>query len=456
MLLPRLMIAAPSSGQGKTTAAMGIMATLKRRGLRVQPYKVGPDYIDPAFHTAITGQNSVNLDSWLLDSGYLKKMICTYSRDADISIIEGVMGLYDGFGSDPLEGSTAGIAKLLKTPIILVIQANGMAASTAALVYGMKEFGKCDIKAVIINMPSSFNHYNIVKKAIEEHTGVDVIGYIPKSDNIELKSRHLGLVQCCETEHLSLIIEKLADVIEDNIDLEKLLSIAGEAEELHKLPMSAERKNTLLKIGVAMDAAFSFYYHENLELMKRLGAELVYFSPLSDQSLPNGIGGIYIGGGYPEVFAERLSMNIDIKIELKKMAEAGMPIYAECGGFMYLNESIQSLEGNVYPMVGIFDGKAEMTERLQNFGYLELEALDDNYMLKDIESLKAHEFHKSKITRQGTAFSIKARKSRNSKLEEWCCGMSYKNVFAMYPHVYFPSNVKYAENFINKCREYLK
>jgi len=455
-LYPRLIIAAPASGSGKTTFSLGLMAAFCRRGLAVQAYKVGPDYIDPAFHSAITGRSSINLDGWMLDEAYMKKMFLSYSRDADLSIVEGVMGLYDGYGDEPLLGSTAGMARMLHAPVILIMSAHGMAASAAAAVYGMQEFGEIKIAGVVINKPSSPNHYRIVKEAIERHTGVKVAGFLPKTPGIELKSRHLGLIQSCEIENFSLITRRLADLVEENVDLDYLIQTAGGAAKMEAasfLPREEKREDRV-NIGVAWDQAFSFYYYENLALLERLGANLRFFSPLNDDRLPDGCSGLYLGGGYPEVFARELATNREIKAEIGQAAEAGMPVFAECGGYMYLNRSFTSPEGKVYEFAGIFDGEAEMTETLQNFGYVALTGLKDTILFGKGQRSRAHEFHRSVIKRKDQGYCVTVQKRKNGETIAWQCGRSYKNVFGMYPHVYFPSNMAFARRFIDRCRDY--
>lgn len=457
MRMPRFVVAAPGSGHGKTTVSMGLMAALKKRGLRVQPYKVGPDYIDPAFHTAVTGRPGINLDGWLLDGEYIKSMVRTYSGDVDISVIEGVMGLYDGIGSDPIAGSTAGIALLLNAPVVLVIQAKGMSCSAAALVYGMKAFQNVGIKAVIVNKPTSVNHYNTVKLAIEKNTDIKVIGYLPEHKEIELKSRHLGLVQSSETEELPVLVEKLANLIEEHIDIDALIKMAEDTNALQGSPLKKViASEGPPRIAVAMDKAFSFYYHENLEILRRMGAHLRFFSPLKDEKLPENCCGIYIGGGYPEVFAKELEANGSIRREIKEKALDGIPVLAECGGYMYLNRSVKADNENEYGMVGIFEGRAFMTSKLQNFGYAEAAALTDTPYLKSGEKVRIHEFHKSLIQRDNEAYCVKIVKHREEQLEEWLCGMTRGKVFGMYPHIYFPSNMQIASRFVEQCKQYLK
>jgi cobyrinic acid a,c-diamide synthase len=464
--IPRLVIAAPSSGSGKTTFSMGLMAALCRKGLKIQPFKVGPDYIDPAFHTAITGRNSINLDSWMLRETDIQELFERYSQGTDISIIEGVMGLYDGFGDDPLKGSTAGIALLLQTPVILIMTVDAMAASAAAIVYGLKEFGRVNVAGVVINQPSSEHHYLMVKQAIERYAGVKVAGFLPRAADIKLKSRHLGLVQSSETENLSEIIDTLAGLIEENVDLDLILEIAQAAPLWKTAPGETPLKDIALspigpfgtakapRIGVAWDQAFSFYYHENLEILRRFGAELAFFSPLKDPALPAGISGLYIGGGYPEVYAREVSANTSLREEIRELAERGLPIYGECGGYMYLNKCFKNAAGETYPFVGIFDGEAVMTGKLQNFGYLEIEGLTDTVLFHKGDRIRAHEFHRSLVLRKDEDFCIRGKKTVSGEKKNWLCGRKYKNVFGMYPHLYFPANPEFARNFVQACREW--
>ncbi|ATW28123.1 cobyrinate a,c-diamide synthase [Candidatus Formimonas warabiya] len=454
-VLPRLVISAPASGSGKTTFSMGLMAAYCRQGLSVQPFKVGPDYIDPAFHTAITGRNSVNLDGWMLDERSIKQMFVRYAQGVDLSLVEGVMGLYDGYGDDPFQGSTAGIARILDAPIVLIMTAQGMAASAAAVLYGLKEFGKANIAGVIINQPSSPNHYRTIKQAVENHTGIKVAGFLPKTSGVALKSRHLGLVQSSETENLAGIVDRLADLMQDHIDLDFLLTTAKQSPlwDREELP-SCQSEPEEMNIAIAWDKAFSFYYYENLEILRRLGAHLKFFSPIHDISVPEDCSGVYFGGGYPEVFAEEVAANTLLKKDIREKAEAGLPMFGECGGYMYLNRSFTRTDGKTFEFVGIFDGATVLTERLQHFGYLELEGLVDTVMFQKGDRIRAHEFHKSLIQRTDVDYCVKAQKIKNGQMVEWQCGRAYKNVFGMYPHIYFPSNMNFAHNFISRCREY--
>ncbi len=454
----KIIITAPYSGSGKTTATIGIMDALVRMGLSVQPFKVGPDYIDPAFHKAVTGRPSINLDNWLIDENYIKNMFTDYGKDSDISVIEGVMGFYDGYGTENIySGSTAGICRLLGAPPILVMDAHGMAATAAAIVKGIFELGGFDKGGVIINKVTSLNHYNILKKVIESHTGISVIGCIPDDPEVKLHSRHLGLIQSLEIEELQWIIKRLGDMVKDNVDLNMLLQISSQGKDIVQTPIyNLPIKETGLKIAVAYDRAFSFYYEENFNILKRMGCRLCFFSPLSDKKLPDDVSGIYIGGGYPEVFAETLSQNREMLIAIKKASEMNMPIYGECGGYMYLNNSIITSDIKEYEMTSIFPGKAVMTERLQNFGYTEVTCKKDNILMKKGDKVRGHEFHKSKIIREDEDFYISMEKRRNGFLKQWQCGSMKNNTFGMYPHIYFPSNINIAKNFINSCQKFNK
>ncbi|MCT4598941.1 MAG: cobyrinate a,c-diamide synthase [Vallitalea sp.] len=449
---PRLIISAPHSGTGKTTLTMGIMSVLKHRGLCVQPYKVGPDYIDPEFHRLVTNRPSINLDGWILEDNINQELFIKYSKDADISIIEGVMGLYDGYMSEPMIGSTAHISKLIDAPVILVMNAKGMSTSAAALVHGMISFRNINIKGIIINRPASERHYNILKNTIEQHTGVSVIGYLPKLEDVKLESRHLGLVQSSEIHDINSKIKKLSETVAETINIDKLIKIANDTPTIEWEDSNKEKQNYEVNIAVAKDKAFAFHYNENIEILKKLGANIHYFSPLQDTKLPDKCDGIYIVGGYPEVFAEQLSKNILLMKEIKNKAENNIPIYGECGGYMYLHESITTLDDKTYKMVGIFKGRAYMKKRLQNFGYTTVEGIDNTILFDKGMSFRAHEFHRSIVDREDKKYYIKASKGD----KEWNCGKIYNNVYGMYPHIYFPSNIAIAEKFIKSMAEVKK
>lgn len=453
MKIPRLVIAAPYSGAGKTTVTIGLMAALTKIGRRVQPFKIGPDYIDPGFHTEVTKNHSINLDNYLLDKETILDLFHRYGKDADISIIEGVMGLYDGIGTMAMEGSSAGMAQILKSPVIIVLPAQGMSTTAAAMIHGLKDFGNINVAGVILNKVSSKAYYDLLKDAIESHTGVKVLGRIPQTEEISLKSRHLGLVQSCEMEDKERVIDKLAGLIQEYIDLDAVLELANNAPELDIKAEDLKAKEPIIDVAVAHDEAFQFYYHENLNILSRLGARLRFFSPLKDRTLPDNISGLYLGGGYPEVYAKTLEENQAIRDEIRTAALKGLPLYAECGGYMYLHEKLV-FNDQEYRMVGLFQGKAVMTKKLQNFGYAKLNALEDSCIFRKGDTVKSHEFHTSIIEGGEDQKLVLAQKTRNSKEIQWFTGSQANNAFGMYPHIYFPSNIKIAQNFMDQCAEF--
>ncbi len=459
MKIPRIIIAGTNSGCGKTTVTTGILAALVKRGLKVQPFKVGPDYIDPMFHTFVTGRHSRNLDSWMLNSDIVSHLFEKNAADSDIAVIEGVMGFYDGFGGYSSEGSTAHVAKITGSPVVLVINGAGLSLTICALLQGIADFDReIDLKGVIINNLKSESHFQLLKEIITEKTGVRVLGYIPAMPETGLSSRHLGLVQSSEIPDLREKVSRVAHQIEKTVDLDMLLGIAGEAGDAVRSSMDFNivRRNAGPKIAVAMDKAFSFYYRDNLELLEAMGAELAYFSPLKDTGLPGGIEGLYVGGGYPEVFAGELQENGSLKEDIRKSIEMGLPAYAECGGLMYLSESIKNLEGQVFPMVGVLPGKSEMTASLQRFGYVEIETTNDSVVSKKGYRIRAHEFHYS-VT--AVDWSVPAcfkvtRKRRGAEAKSWQCGYRVNRLLAGYPHLHFWSNTGFAERFVNSCIQY--
>lgn len=450
----RIMIAGATSGTGKTTLSLGIMAALKRRDIDVRPFKVGPDYIDPGFHKLVTGNNSYNLDSWMLKEDIIKYLFHKNMDNMDMGVIEGVMGLYDGFGVERNGiGSSAHISKILKTPVILVIDGKGMSTSAAAMVLGYKEYDKdVDIQGVIINKVSGDYHYNLLKEAIERDTGIKCLGYLPKDLNISLNSRHLGLIPAEEVDTLNDKIDLLVDYIEKYVDLNGIIDISYNRETIkgQKDYMAPYRGyGEGIKLGIMRDKAFSFYYQDNIDLLMEMGIAIEYISPLKDQHLPDDLDGIYIGGGFPEVFGRKLEINQEFKHNLRNALEAGLPAYGECGGLMYLTESIEDLNQCNYEMVGFFPTKSLMTKRLQRFGYVEVETNDGI-------NIRAHEFHHSKVLdNEKLNYQYKIMKKRKGQyVKTWNCGMKKKNVLAGYPHIHFYSNIDFIKGFIDLCRAF--
>lgn len=466
MDIPKIVIAGTNSGCGKTTVSIGIMGVLAARGLKVQPFKVGPDYIDPMFHTFITGNASRNLDSWMLDEGIVSYLFSKNSAKADIAVIEGVMGMFDGYGGYSEGGSTAHVAKIIKAPVILVVNGEGMSLSIVPLIRGFMDFdANVRIKGVIINNIDSEGHFQLLKSIIMDHLDIAVIGYLKSMPEITLASRHLGLVPEGEIQDLRDKIGILSQEMENTLDFELLMEIAGEPGKPENYESAGACPDTghVLKpveggvrIAVAKDKAFNFYYRDNLDLLEALGAELVYFSPLYDNTLPEGVNGLYIGGGYPEVFAEQLQANAVMRDSIRRQITGGLPSYAECGGLMYLSEGIVTGEGKKFDMVGIIPGISKMTKSLQRFGYIDIEITEDNVIAQKHDRIKGHEFHYSttEVSGDSTLCYKISKNRRNSEAKTWQCGFKAYNLLAGYPHLHFWSNARFAERFVESCSRF--
>ncbi len=444
---PRIIIAAAGSTAGKTTITCGILRALKNRNIKACPFKIGPDYIDPMIHKIASGEKSRNLDLLLMGRNGIFNSLYNFGAKSDISIIEGVMGYYDGIGTTS-DASAADIGNITQTPCVLVFNPNGMAVSCAAALKGFLEFRQNTVRAVILNniKPSILNYY---KNIIENELGLEVLGCLPFDEEISFKSRHLGLI-ADETESIDKKINKAAQLCSEYIDTDRLLEIAKTAgkPEFEKIYI----KNILsrkVKIAAAYDNAFCFYYEDNLEILRKMGAELEFFSPIADKKLPDNISGIYIGGGYPELYLKELSENIFIKDAIRSSVKAGMPIIAECGGFMYLQESIE-YKLKKYDMCKIIKGRCRMSDRLSNFGYFKLKANTDNMLFKKDCEVNAHEFHYSESDNNGSCFTaekIGSGKKRN-------CIFADNNIFAGYPHVNFYGCLNAAHNFLKACERW--
>ncbi|PDI27966.1 cobyrinic acid a,c-diamide synthase [Listeria monocytogenes] len=438
----KILIAAASSGTGKTTVTLGIMHALKKRGLRVQPFKVGPDYIDTNYHQAITGVASINLDSFLIDDdAMLAALFEKHGQSADISVIEGVMGLFDGLGIDRDNSSTSFIAKCTKTPVILVVDGKAISTSAAAIVDGFNRFDpELTIAGVIINRVASENHFSLIKGAIERYTDVPVLGYLPKNAAVALPERHLGLVPKEEMTELETKWELLGDLIAEHVDLDRLLAISKTGAKLTVHPPEIQVPDfSGMRVAYALDAAFHFYYQDNLDLIRSTGATLIPFSPLEEREVPDA-DFIYIGGGFPEVFAEQLAKNKSMRESILAAHEQGKPIYAECGGLMYLGSSLE-MEAESYEMVGVFDGVSKMTTRLRKFGYCIAEPLEDTLLGKKGTAIRGHEFHHS-VFETNEPTRMKLTKKRDGEIvKEWHGGYQKRNKFASYLHIHFYQNL---------------
>ena len=458
MKIPRILLCAGASGSGKTLLTCGILQALIHRGLRPASFKCGPDYIDPMFHKKVLGTTSGNLDTFFLDDESLRWLFTEWAKDCDIAVLEGVMGYYDGLGGISQKASTYDVARATRTPVILIINGKGASASLAAQIQGFQNF-KADsgIAGVILNHVNE-PMYRLLKAYIEETCHVPVVGWLPELADIHLESRHLGLVMPDEVDEIQKKLMQLAEVVEQTIDLEQLLAIAQTAPDisgidpLTKLPETDRVCEEKLRVGVAGDEAFCFLYEDNLRLLERLGAEIIPFSPIRDKQIPRDLDGLIFYGGYPELYAAALSANKTMIASIRRADADGIPILAECGGFMYLGESMEDIDGQVYPMVGLTEGKAYRTGKLVRFGYVDLTASQtssgffDGY--EDIGILKAHEFHYYDTTDNGCAFHAQKPAGKRN----WDCLISRQNLLVGFPHIYYYANPKFAQIFLDKCR----
>jgi cobyrinic acid a,c-diamide synthase len=450
--VPRLVIAGTHSGVGKTTITTALIAALARRGLRVQPFKIGPDFIDPGFHARACGRPSHNLDGWMLSRDANLETFARASAGADIAIVEGVMGLFDGRDALSEQGSTAEMAKWLHAPVLLVADGSAMARSAAALLRGFECFDPdLDLAGVLWNRIGGKGHAGILCEAVETHCQAAPLGFLPRTENISLPERHLGLVMAGEFLDAPRLGE-MADWIETGVDLDRLLKLASDRSpslDITSVPQPATAPGRIARIGLARDAAFCFYYQDNLDLLVASGAELVEFSPMTDAALPMGLDGLYLGGGYPEIHAARLAENRAMREAIYGFVTSGAPVYAECGGFMYLTEAIVDTGGREYPMVGLFPARARMQERLAALAYIEAETLGDSLWLRAGERLRGHEFRYSQI--DGMASEIgrcfRLHGAKDSRLEGYTMG----SVLAGYAHLHFRSAPDFASRFVQAC-----
>ena len=466
---PSLLIAGTHSGVGKTTITLALMATLKKKGLRVQGFKVGPDYIDPSHHTTATGIPSRNLDTWMMGPEACLELFTRAAREADISVIEGVMGLYDGHSDGTGAGSTAHLAKLLGVPVILVLDAKGLGQSAAAMALGYKLLDpEILLAGVILNNVASKTHLEYLKKPIEGQAGLPVLAYMEKDTNLRIPERHLGLPPSQELVGARHAVPLLyGDLAERLIWLGKKtpLEIAGLARGLPPQrpkvfsvgrghPPEVDRAPT---IALARDEAFHFYYQDNLDLLRSLGAQLLPFSPLRDSTLPRETDLIYIGGGFPELYASQLEANLPMREAIRQAAEKGVAIYAECGGLMYLLERLINFEGRSYDMCGIFSGASQMGKKRQSLGYVTARAREDNLLCKRGETLRGHVFHWSRlvdVSKDSQKFAYGLEKCTGdvpANLGQ--DGLQKDNVLASYVHVHFAQNPALAMNLLSSAKK---
>lgn len=436
----RIMIAGTHSGCGKTTVTMAVLSALKARGVDAAAFKCGPDYIDPMFHRRALGIPAFNLDPYFLDEDGLCRSLAAHGRE--ISVVEGVMGFYDGIGTDGW-ASTYDVARKTKTPVILVVSAKGMYTSSGALLKGFREYKPDNrIRGVIFNGVNGMLYAGL--KELAQQQGLIPLGYFPREEAAELGSRHLGLVTADEIADLQQRLEKLGQAAETCLDLDGILKIAGEADPLPQ-PERVESGKDAVRIAVARDEAFCFLYQENLDLLQELGCRIVPFSPIRDEEIPDHVQGLYLPGGYPELYLKELSENRSMLRDVREKIRGGLPTIAECGGFLYLHSML-----NEVPMVGVFTGKAYQTSKLQRFGYATLTARKDNLLCGAGESIRVHEFHYFDSENNGQDFQ--AEKASNGKQYDACFGT--ETLYAGFPHLFFPANPEFAKNFVRKAMAY--
>lgn len=460
--IPRIILGASGSGSGKTTVTCGLLQALKNRGKKLASFKCGPDYIDPMFHTEVLGIPSRNLDLFFTEEKITRHLLARNAKDADFAVIEGVMGYYDGLGGKSTECSTYDLARKTGTPGILVVDCKGMSVSVLALVKGFFQlYEDSGLKGVILNRLSPML-YPDIKDQIEEALGIPVFGYLPEMKDSRFESRHLGLVTAGEIGDIKETIDRIAKQVEASVDLDGILRLGEEAEPLAlaedgplKILGQAKSREAIqgeasakVRIAVAKDKAFCFYYQDNLDLLESLGAELAFFSPLTDKGLPDNVQGLIIGGGYPELYLEELSGNQTMLADIKRALTQDLPCIAECGGFMYLQKGIKDQAGQHYKMVGALQGESFPTDKLTRFGYISLTAQGDNLLCKKGETFRGHEFHYWDSTHCGEDFLAQ----KPLRKTNWPCVVAGPNLWAGYPHIHFYSNIEGAVHFMQKCR----
>jgi len=452
--MARILLAAPKSGSGKTTVTCALIQALCNRGYQVASFKCGPDYIDSLFHQKILGTRTGNLDTYFTEEETTCYLFSQTAQKADISVIEGVMGYYDGLAGKSDQASSYEIAKVTDTPVILVVDASGASLSLLALIKGFLDWKKNSyIKGVILNKISP-SFYPEIKQLMEQELSIKVCGFLPKN-RISFDSRHLGLVLPHEINYFREQIKELGGLAEKYLDIEAILTIASETtpcsgtmpkvmEEL------TEKQQKKVSVAVAMDLAFQFYYRENLELLKGMGADILPFSPLYDKKVPEEADGVLLGGGYPELFARELEANREMRNCIQNLWERKMPFLAECGGFLYLQKELEDKEKNFYQMAGVFPSKAYKTERLQRFGYIELEIKNSGILGKERELIKGHEFHYWDCEENGQDM-LAYKPLRN---QTYPCMIHNEHAAVGFPHLYYYSNPMLLYRYLLKCAEW--
>ena len=451
MKVPRILLAAGASGSGKTLITCGLLQALVNRGLKTASFKCGPDYIDPMFHSRVIGTKSRNLDTFFTDKEITRYLLCQNAAGCEISVMEGVMGFYDGVAGTTTRASAYDLACITDTPVILIVNSRGMSVSLAAYVKGFMEYRKdSHIEGVIFNQMSPML-YPRMKKLLEDELGVRVLGYVPKVEDCVIESRHLGLVLPDEIPELQANLQRLSEILEKTLDIDGIIQVAEGAPEIEaQEPILDFCVKKPLRIGVADDEAFCFFYEDNFRILEKMGAELVHFSPVRDQKLPCGLDGLLLYGGYPELNGRELENNTSMREDIKKALDAGMPCMAECGGFMYLHDEMEGMDGNIYHMAGVIPGKAYRTPRLNRFGYVTLTQKQTVLGADMLGEIPAHEFHYFDSENCGKAFL--AKKPESSR--QWECIHGTETMLAGFPHLYYYGNPKVPEAFLRACMTY--
>jgi cobyrinic acid a,c-diamide synthase len=443
-VIPTLVIAGVASGVGKTTFTLGLLELLRRRGLVVQPFKVGPDFIDPGFHGLVAGRPSHNLDGWLCSRAFVRDMVARHAADGDLALVEGVMGCFDGRGATSDEGSTAEVAKWLGAPVVLVVDARAMARSAGAIVLGFERFDSdLDLAGVVFNRTASETHWKWLRGAVTARCRAVPLGYLPRRESLSLPERHLGLVTAAEQGLSRDLLDELSGAIEASVDVDRLLQLArssvspSDADTARSFGGRGARARA--RIGVARDVAFQFYYSANLDLLRAAGAELVFWSPLADVELPD-VDALYLGGGYPEVHAGRLATNLPMREAVRAFALAGHPVYAECGGLLYLTDALEDEAGVLQPMVGLLPTVGRMAPKRLTLGYAEVEVTRATPLGPAGTVARGHEFHASRIDEvpeQVTrAYTVRMSRGGPSRAEGYLIGETLMS----YVHLHFGSN----------------
>ena len=455
MKIPRILLAAGKSGSGKTLITCGLLQALMERGVKTASFKCGPDYIDPMFHSRVIGTKSRNLDTFFTAPEVTRYLMARNAKDCEIAVMEGVMGFYDGVAGTTTRASAYDLAKVTDTPVILIVNSRGMSVSLAAFVKGFLEYRKdSHIKGVIFNQMSPML-YPRMKKLLEEELGVAVLGYVPKVEDCVIESRHLGLVLPDEIPELKERLHRLAEVLENTLDIDRILELAGDAPEISETRPEAVSDFHLpepVRIGVAEDEAFCFFYADNFELLKEMGAELVPFSPAEDRVLPDDLDGLLLYGGYPELNGKKLEQNTTMKHMIREKLTKGMPCMAECGGFMYLHEEMEDMAGSFCRVAGVIPGRAYRTPKLSRFGYVTLTQKKAVFGKTDLGEIPAHEFHYFDSENCGEDFHAAKPESKRG----WECIHGTDTMLAGFPHLYYYGNPEVPKAFLEKCLEYKK